>query len=178
MVVVQKWEEYVCFQLVNSCRSKHRACQKQHTAATGGAKLDKGLVWRTNKNKTIAGVEVLRQCWDPNDSGLNLSVCVEALSHTLPTLLCALRKVACGPEQLIGESCIRNRTLLVEGSSAALRATQTWDFVLFNGELVIIRDLLVYTDRLLGVYHNLLLGLDGDHFGVAVGLWKRRTSCE
>lgn len=64
----------------------------------------------------------------------------------------------------------RTRTLLVEGSSAVLCTTQTRDFVLFNGELVIIRDLLVHTNRLLGVYDYFLLGLNGDHFGVAVGL--------
>lgn len=69
----------------------------------------------------------------------------------------------------------RTRTLLVEGSSAVLRAAQTWDFVLFNGKLVIIRDLLVHTDRLLGVYDDLLLGLDGNHFGIAVGLCERST---
>lgn len=73
---------------------------------------------------------------------------------------------------MIGKTCIRgrSRTLLVEGSSAVLRATQTWDFVLFNGELVIICDLLIHTDGLLGVYDYLLLGFNGDHFGVAVGL--------
>lgn len=86
--------------------------------------------------------------------------------------MCALRKVACGPGKRIGKSCIGEGLghFLVEGSSAVLCATQTRDFVLFNGELVIIRDLLVHTDRLLGVYDYLLLGLNGDHFGVAVGL--------
>lgn len=86
--------------------------------------------------------------------------------------LCALRKIACGPGKRIGKVLYwgRTRTLLVEGSSAVLCATQTRDFVLFNGELVIICDLLVHTDRLLGVYDYLLLGLNGDHFGVAVGL--------
>lgn len=85
--------------------------------------------------------------------------------------MCALRKIACGPGKLIGKSCIgEGLGHLVEGSSAVLRATQTWDFVLFNGKLVIIRDFLVHTNRLLGVYDDLLLGLDGNHFGIAVGL--------
>ncbi len=94
--------------------------------------------------------------------------------HTLPTLLCAEKSSVWARNvdwQVMSRE--RSRTLLVEGSSAVLCATQTWDFVLFNWELVIIRDLLVHTDRLLGVYDYLLLGLDGDHFGVAVGLRER-----
>ncbi len=94
--------------------------------------------------------------------------------HTLPTLLYAEKSSEWARNvdwQVMSRG--RSRTLLVEGSSAVLCATQTWDFVLFNWELVIIRDLLVHTDRLLGVYDYLLLGLDGDHFGVAVGLRER-----
>lgn len=64
---------------------------------------------------------------------------------------------------------------LVERSSAVLRSTQTGDFVLLDGELVVVCDLLVHGDGLLGVNDDLLLGLDGDDFRVAVRLKNIKT---
>lgn len=61
---------------------------------------------------------------------------------------------------------------LVERSAAVLRSTQAGDFVLLQGEFVVVGDLLVNGDRLLGVDHDLLLRLYGDDFSVAVWLRK------
>lgn len=60
--------------------------------------------------------------------------------------------------------------VLVEGPAAVLGPTQAGDLVLLQGELVVVGDLLVDADGLLGVDDDLLLRLDGDHLGVAVGL--------
>lgn len=59
---------------------------------------------------------------------------------------------------------------LVECPSAVLCSTQTGDLVLLQGEFVVVGDLFVDGDGLLRVDHDLLLGLDGDHLGVAVWL--------
>lgn len=58
----------------------------------------------------------------------------------------------------------------VERSSAVLRSAQAGDFVFLDGKLVVVGDLLVHSDGLLGVDDDLLLGLDGDHLCVAVRL--------
>ncbi|KAB1263260.1 hypothetical protein Cadr_000023846 [Camelus dromedarius] len=55
-------------------------------------------------------------------------------------------------------------------TAAALGAAQTRDLVVLQRELVVVGDLLIHANGLLGVDHDLLLGLDGDHLGVAVGL--------
>lgn len=63
-----------------------------------------------------------------------------------------------------------SRPTSVEGTAAALGATQTWDLVVLQRELVIVGDLFIHADGLLGINHDLLLGLNGDHLGIAVGL--------
>lgn len=60
--------------------------------------------------------------------------------------------------------------VLVEGPAAILGPTQAGDLVFLQGELVVVRDLLIDADGLLGVDDDLLLRLDGDDLGVAVGL--------
>lgn len=59
---------------------------------------------------------------------------------------------------------------LVERSSAVLCSTQTRDFVLLDGKLVVIRDFLVHSNGLLGVNDDLLLGLNGDDLRITVWL--------
>ena len=44
------------------------------------------------------------------------------------------------------------------------------DLFVFDGELVIVSDLLPESDGLLRVNNDLLFAVDGDNFGVAVGL--------
>ena len=67
---------------------------------------------------------------------------------------------------------------LVEGPPAVLGAAQTGDLDVLDGELVVVRDLLVDVDVLFGVDDDLLLRLHRDHLGVAVGLWARRGCAE
>lgn len=62
---------------------------------------------------------------------------------------------------------------LIQRSPAALRPAQTRDLLVLQRELVVVGDLLVDADRLLRIYYNLLLALDRDHLGIAVGLWMR-----
>lgn len=59
---------------------------------------------------------------------------------------------------------------LVEGPPAVLGATEAGYLDVLNGELIVICDLLVDIDVLLGVDDNFLLGLHRDHLGIAVGL--------
>lgn len=54
-------------------------------------------------------------------------------------------------------------------------AAQTWDLVIFVRELVVVGDLLVDSNRLLGVDDNLLLPLHRHDFGVTVRLPARET---
>lgn len=63
---------------------------------------------------------------------------------------------------------------LVEGPPAVLGAAEAGDLDVFNGELVVICDLLIDVDVLLRVDDDLLLRLHRDHLGVAVGLWASR----
>lgn len=67
---------------------------------------------------------------------------------------------------------------LVERSSAVLRSTQTGDLHVLDGELVVVRDLLVDVDGLPGVDHDLLLRLHRDDLRITVRLEKtsRQTS--
>ncbi len=142
---------------------RNKTKQKQFTGGTGGV----AAVLRSPRAKHL-----IKHLDTRLYRGFSKSLMFS--HHTLPTLLFAKKSSLLTRNvdwQVMSRG--RSRTLLVEGSSAVLCATQTWDFVLFNWELVIIRDLLVHTDRLLGVYDYLLLGLDGDHFGVAVGLRER-----
>ena len=60
---------------------------------------------------------------------------------------------------------------LVEGPPAVLRATEAGDLDVLDGELVVIGDLLIDVDVLLGIDDDLFLRLHRDHLGVAVGLW-------
>lgn len=62
---------------------------------------------------------------------------------------------------------------LVERPPAVLGATEAGDLDVLNRELIVIRDLLVDIDVLLGVDDDLLLRLHRDHLGVAVGLRDR-----
>lgn len=59
---------------------------------------------------------------------------------------------------------------LVEGPPAVLGATEAGDLDVLDGELIVICDLLVDIDVLLGVDDNFLLGLHRDHLGVTVGV--------
>jgi hypothetical protein len=58
----------------------------------------------------------------------------------------------------------------VQSTTALARATQANDFVLFNRELVIIRDFFPNTDRLFGIDHNFFLAFDRDDSGIAIWL--------
>lgn len=60
---------------------------------------------------------------------------------------------------------------LIECPPTVLGAAQAGDLDILDGELVVVGDLLIDADVLLGVDDNLLLGLHRDHLGVAVGLW-------
>lgn len=63
---------------------------------------------------------------------------------------------------------------LVQRSPAVLGPTQTGDLLILDGELVVVRDLLVDVDGLPGVDHDLLLRLHCDDLRVTVGL-KEKT---
>lgn len=60
----------------------------------------------------------------------------------------------------------------VQGAPAILCAAQARNLVFLDGELVVVGDLLVDADGLLGIDYNLLLGLYGDDFGIAIRLRK------
>lgn len=62
---------------------------------------------------------------------------------------------------------------LIERPSAVLCAAQTRDLLVLDGELVVVRDLLVDVDRLSGVDHDLLLRLHGDDFCITVRLKEK-----
>lgn len=62
---------------------------------------------------------------------------------------------------------------LVEGPPAVLGVAEAGDLDVLDGELVVVGDLLVDVDVLLGVDDDLLLRLHRDHLGVAVGLWAK-----
>lgn len=68
--------------------------------------------------------------------------------------------------------CLSN--LLVQRPSAVLCSTQARNLVLLQREFVVVGDFFIDGDGLLGVDHDLLLGLDGDHLGVTVWLEEQR----
>lgn len=59
---------------------------------------------------------------------------------------------------------------LVERSPTVFCPAQTGDLLVLDGELVVVRDLVVDVDGLPGVDHNLLLGFHCDDLRIAVGL--------
>ena len=63
----------------------------------------------------------------------------------------------------------------VEGALAVLCSTQTGNLLILDGELVIIRDLLIDTDGLPGVDHYLLLGFHCDYFCIAIRLKRENV---
>lgn len=62
---------------------------------------------------------------------------------------------------------------LIQRSPAVLSPTQTGDFNVLDGELVVVRDLLVDVDGLPGVDHDLLLRFHCDDFRITVRLKKK-----
>ena len=48
------------------------------------------------------------------------------------------------------------------------------NLLVLDGEFVVVGDLLAHGDRLLGVDHDLLLLVHGDHLGVTVGLQRKK----
>lgn len=62
---------------------------------------------------------------------------------------------------------------LVEGASTLRRTAQTRNLLVFQRELVVVRDFLVHTNRLLRIYHNLLLALNGNDLCVTVRLEQK-----
>lgn len=65
---------------------------------------------------------------------------------------------------------------LIQCSPAVLSPTQTGDFNVLNGELVVVRDLLVNVDGLPGIDHDLLLRLHCDNLRVTVRLKKQNKT--
>ena len=65
-------------------------------------------------------------------------------------------------------------TPLVQRPSAGICPTQTRDLLIFNGELVVIRELLIDADRLPGVYNYLLLRFHCDYLCIAIRLNRDR----
>lgn len=63
---------------------------------------------------------------------------------------------------------------LIQRSPTVLSPTQTGDLLVLDGELVVVRDLLVDVDGLSGVDHDLLLRLHCDDFRITVRL-KEKT---
>lgn len=63
---------------------------------------------------------------------------------------------------------------LVQRPPAVLGPTQTGDLHVLDGELVVVRDLLVDVDGLPGVDHDLLLRLHRDDLRIAVRLQRSR----
>lgn len=63
---------------------------------------------------------------------------------------------------------------LIQRSPTVLCPTQTWDLLVLDGELVVVRDLLVDVNGLSGVDHNLLLRLHCDDLRITVRL-KEKT---
>ena len=68
------------------------------------------------------------------------------------------------------ESDIIIGNYLIECPSTVWSSTEAGDLVVFDGELVIIGDLLSHRYVSLRVDHNLLQGTKIDHFGIAIGL--------
>lgn len=64
--------------------------------------------------------------------------------------------------------------LLVEGSSAVLGSAQAGDLLILDGELIIVRDLLIDADWLARIDDYFLSGFYGDDFRVAVRLNTNR----
>lgn len=62
---------------------------------------------------------------------------------------------------------------LVEGASTLRRTAQTGDLLVFQRKLVVVSDFLVHTNRLLRIYHNLLLALNGNDLCVTVRLEQK-----
>ena len=62
---------------------------------------------------------------------------------------------------------------LIQILPAVLGPAEAADFLLFDFELVIVSDLFTHSYGLLGINHDLLLLIDGYHFGVAIGLEKK-----
>jgi len=59
---------------------------------------------------------------------------------------------------------------LVERSTATMGTTQTWYFVFFKWEFIIISYFLIYTDWLLAIYDNFLLSINLNYLGITIGL--------
>jgi hypothetical protein len=64
----------------------------------------------------------------------------------------------------------------IQSTTALARATQANDFVFFNWELVIVRDLFSDTNRLFGIDHNFFLAFDRDDSGIAIRLFNNTIS--
>lgn len=62
----------------------------------------------------------------------------------------------------------------VQCSSTVRGPTETRNLLVFNGELVVISDLLPHRDISLGVNNDLLSSAEVDHFSIAVGLQEKR----
>jgi hypothetical protein len=75
------------------------------------------------------------------------------------------------------EWTIENTRTLVESSLALRSATQANDFLVFDGEFVVVGDLLPARDWLLRINHNFLAVLQVDDFRIAVRLenWRREV---
>jgi hypothetical protein len=59
---------------------------------------------------------------------------------------------------------------LVKRTTTLLRTTQTWNFLIFYREFIIIRYLFIDSNRLFGVNDNLLLTFNGNDFCIAIWL--------
>lgn len=64
----------------------------------------------------------------------------------------------------------RPRATSVEVLSAVLGAAEAHDLLVFDGELVVVGDLLAHGNGLLRVDHDLLLSLHRDDFGITIWL--------
>jgi hypothetical protein len=65
---------------------------------------------------------------------------------------------------------------LIQCTAASRRAAQARDLVSLDGELVVVCDLLSFSNVSFGVNDNLLLAIHRDDLGVTVGLTLRRHS--
>ena len=68
------------------------------------------------------------------------------------------------------QSLCVNEAISVERPSTVWSSTEAGDLVIFDGELVIVGDLLSHCYVSLRVDHNLLQGTKIDHLGIAIGL--------
>ena len=64
---------------------------------------------------------------------------------------------------------------LVQAPTTLERLAMAGDFLVLDGKFVIVRDLLVLANAILGVDDNLLVPVHRDNFGVAVGLKNTHT---